>query len=58
MMGQIVEFPNKAEEKISDIDLQYLELERQAKEIKEQKNAIAKSLEGRSKKCTNINVKS
>jgi len=57
-MGQIVEFPNKAEEKISDIDLQYLELERQAKEIKEQKNAIAKSLEGRSKKCTNINVKS
>ena len=57
-MGQIVEFPSKVEEKISDVDLQYLEIEKQAKEIEEQKNMIAKSLEERSKKCTNINVKS
>jgi len=57
-MGQVVEFPSKVEKEISDVDVQYLELERQAKEIKEQKSAIAKSVEERSKKCTNINVKS
>ncbi len=58
MMNNILKFPKQ--ETISENDKLFLEIENQAKIIKKQKEDIQKMLQSkeRSKKCTNINVKS
>lgn len=57
-MNNILKFPKQ--EIISENDRLFLELEDQAQIIKDQKEKIKKMAESkeRSKKCTNINVKS
>tara|TARA_B100001093_G_scaffold251702_2_gene241035 strand:+ start:400 stop:573 length:174 start_codon:yes stop_codon:yes gene_type:complete len=57
-MNNILKFPKQ--ETISENDKLFLEIENQAKIIKKQKEDIQKMLQSkeRSKKCTNINVKS